>query len=251
MNKRKAQVTLFIILGLVTLISIAAIVTITLHKMDVNGGPAAADNPAKPLEMYVSSCIEETAKDAILENSYRGGYLVLPPESTTDLEINAPYYLLDGTDLKPNDDRIASEIADYIDINIDICLDNFAAFAGQGINITADAPSTNATLSTRQLWIKTEYTITLEKEGKNRSLYEFEVIIPATEFYRNINTSRQIVESQIGGENLALISDLALDNGLLAEIIPHGFQEYIINLTDSDYLIDNKTYHLRFAVRYI
>jgi len=156
MNKRNVQVTLFIILGLVILISIAFIVTITLSRMEINGASTATDDPVKPLEMYVSSCIEHTAQNAILDNSYTGGYLVLPAESTTALDVDVPFYLYDGTDLKPNDDRIASEIADYIDDNIDICLDNFAAFAGQGINITADAPVTSATLSIHQLMVKTE-----------------------------------------------------------------------------------------------
>ncbi|HLD00119.1 MAG TPA: hypothetical protein VJC39_00065 [Candidatus Nanoarchaeia archaeon] len=254
--KKSGQITIFIILGVIILISAIAFLALksSLLSQWSEVEPKAVQEAAlsgESIKSYVDSCIISTAKDAIFENGLSGGYFILPEQSTTDLFDNVPYYFKDGTDLSPTDEILAQEIASYVDTMLDLCLDGFEVFEEQGYKVTASNPISEAVFSPEKIIIKTAYPITASLGAATQQMSDFRVELSTTEFYQNILAAREIVTSQEQGELcLSCFSDLAAENELFVNILPTFDNIYVIDITDNNYLITGQNYRLRFAIQY-
>src|SRR3989344_4770670 len=77
-----------------------------------------------------------------------------------------------------------------------------------------------------------------------------QVEVPADQLYQNIITARKIVETSKKEICLTCFSDLAKENDLFVNILPSFNNTYIYDIKDSNYIINNEQYHLRFAIQY-
>ena len=105
-GKKNAQVTIFIIIGLVVLVSVA------LYFIFINKKVSTTINSeTEPISLYVDNCVRSTGEDAIYFNSLHGGYYHVPQESM-DLEI--PYFVLERTIKIPDRDTFEEELFLYM-----------------------------------------------------------------------------------------------------------------------------------------
>jgi len=247
MVSKRGQITVFMIIGVLILISV---VLFFLLKSDIvkEEIPQEVILSGQNVRNYIQSCLETTAKEAILENGFSGAYFILPDFSTTDLFDNVPYYLVLGKNLAPSDEMIAEEIGKYVDSFLDLCLDGFKTF--EGYDIKEGQPSSEVKLSAKRIIVKTNLPITITIGDSTKDISKFEVQIPADQFYNNILTARKIVEGT--GEEICLtcFSNLAKENDLFVNILPTFNNTYIFDIKDNNYLIKDENYHLRFAVQY-
>lgn len=254
--KKRGQVTVFIILGIIILllvvafISLKSFMTTQQAKVEEEKTQQAA-LAGESIKVYVESCIERTIRDAILENSFSGGYFILPEKSTTDLFDNIPYYFQNEQDLSLPDETIAIEIAKYVDEMLDFCLNDFRTFQEQGYEITKEKPKSEATLSPQKINVRTSLPITITIGTITKQISNFMVSVPTAEFYQNILTAREIIKSQEKEEVcITCFSNLALENELLINIFPSADNTYVFDIKDENYLINNENFRLRFALQY-
>ena len=153
---RKAQITVYIILGIIILFSIATAVYVA-HRIFVS--PAAAAYVDKPVKDYVESCIQQVGQDALVKIGASGGYLdISDPEfgifvSKDPAEGDAlpvsgiagsavPYWFYMSTEntcsqcrmesLQPSLGLVKQQIDFYVDENLESCLNGFEPFLRQG-----------------------------------------------------------------------------------------------------------------------
>ncbi len=203
------------------------------------------------IESYVEQCLKLTANEAILKNSKRGGYFLLPIYSTTIFQENIPFYYDLGREMVPKNEDFAKEIAEYVDAILPYCLDNFIPFVNDGFSIIVEEPSTTATLNPEKIELTLTLPLKIKQGSSVKEISIFRTSLPAKQLNQNIILARKIVESQDEGEIcLTCFSNLAAENDIFVDILPYYNDTLIIELTDNDYLINEEAYNLRFIINY-
>lgn len=132
---KKAQITLFVILGIVILISGAFIF---YFKGEVSFKPEFVEPRFQPIQNYVDSCIDDVSKEALTTIGLNGGYLKFPttvehnPNSYLSIgpikDLRNPYWWYDGVSAIPTEAFIRSQLEEYIIEGVGICVANFSSF---------------------------------------------------------------------------------------------------------------------------
>jgi hypothetical protein len=154
----KSQVTLFVIIGIVILFSAAIIIYIQTktHTPDM---PAVKKDA---VELYVEQCLTQVTEEALASIGMQGGYINVsgadtqlalhdpfrsPMLSTAGGNLFIPYWLYQDTSgfdrsempqlekSYDGDYSIQWQLEDYIGRNVRTCVDNFAVFRPQGIEV--------------------------------------------------------------------------------------------------------------------
>ncbi|MBD3361829.1 hypothetical protein GF358_03485 [Candidatus Woesearchaeota archaeon] len=136
--KNKGQVTVFIILGVLLLLTAGLIIYLTTQKV-VKPVEEQIIIPegTEPVYNYISECIYQTAKQGIIKLGMQGGYVNLPaaitktPASHISLDpyetFKVPYWYYQGQDRKPTLEFLQLEINSYLRQRLTDCTD-FTSF---------------------------------------------------------------------------------------------------------------------------
>ncbi len=128
MNK-KAQVTSFIVIGLVILIAVSLFL---YYRGFLIQEPVIIPDDLKPINNFVEACVQDVAKDAVISLGARGGYIEMPErmnlydafvEQTPGSLIRVPYWYFNGVNLAPSIESMQDSISNYIEENINSCTD--------------------------------------------------------------------------------------------------------------------------------
>ena len=126
---KKAQITIFIVIGVVLLIFAGFILYYNLSSKEVESEIGLIGLDTSPVQSFIESCSSHVLADGIKFLRYRGGYYNLPEDSTL-FSLNAvPYYYhFSRGDLSPSQEDIEMELSAYIEDNIEYCLKGLVMF---------------------------------------------------------------------------------------------------------------------------
>jgi hypothetical protein len=253
---KRGQVTVFIILGIIILITTATffLVKSSMIKEEVTTSEDLVQYSLQQegaLKLFVEGCITETAEQALIRNSYSGTYFNLPKQSTTELYGDLPYFYFNDNQTFPSTETIENELSKFIDSELLFCLDNFSVFQKQGYQINIGEPHTTAVIKENKLIVKTELSIISNQITFSTSYDLFIVEVFSPQFYDDLELSEQFVET-IDGEEICLscLGNLAADNDVFVDIFTVDNDTYVFELTDQDYTINMEKFRLRFAMQY-
>ena len=132
---RKAQVTLFIVIGLVILISTGLFLYfkgIIIKEVEI------IQPEIMPVKHFIDSCIKGIAEDGIEKVGLTGGYIKFPDfiENTPISylptapigNLKTPYWWYDGISSIPTEDFIKMQLSDYVAEELKKCINNFEDF---------------------------------------------------------------------------------------------------------------------------
>ncbi|MFC1728059.1 hypothetical protein ACFLZ7_01175 [Nanoarchaeota archaeon] len=225
MNK-KAQVTVFIILGIVLLFSSAFVFYI--KEQVTESKPAIGlveDVPLEiqPVQMFVTDCLKRTAVEGLNKAGLQGGYIdtsqlkILPnPTESEGVEfspggIRVPYwhYMSGRNDCEGNcqlgskllplkgelGKTVETELGTYVDERLELCA-NLASFEDQGFEIRTGDSKTKVIVGANDVHFQTEYPITLTKAGVVSEMSSFytKVDVSLSKFY---DLARDITENEL------------------------------------------------------
>ncbi|MBR9676088.1 hypothetical protein GOV05_03710 [Candidatus Woesearchaeota archaeon] len=176
-KKRKAQVTLFIIIGMVLLISVLIYFGIEgkLSYFD----PEAIIAPDKTaVKNYVEACLRQTAQEAVTLVAFQGGYAKLtdrfePHQGGNYQEFvgggfKIPYWHSNGIDFTPTRELLGKNIALYIDSRLNACLQDLEPLrAVYDVNATKP-PKSSVSIGRGRITVDLDYPVllrTLKKRG--------------------------------------------------------------------------------------
>lgn len=125
--QKKAQVTVFIILGLFILVSVGIFTYFTSEIFKYKNLP----EQFVPVAKYAEQCTEDVLLQGIFQAGMNGGY-VYPQYEEKEAYLNAgfpvPYWYLAGQDRSVTLAKLEADLSTYLEQNINNCLNNFAAF---------------------------------------------------------------------------------------------------------------------------
>ncbi|MBI4140434.1 hypothetical protein HY485_01210, partial [Candidatus Woesearchaeota archaeon] len=209
---RKGQITIFIILALVLVLSIGTYTYITsrgeLQHIEAQR-PAIQQAPTEftPVVEYVTNCLYNTAKTALIKIGESGGYLDTTKIKTNPFEpteadgvefspgseLVIPYWwhLKDKNECEGNCNfenkmlplngrsSIETQIDDYINENLDLCLANFNAIEQQGYKINANKkPAARTTIAKDDVFVTLTYPLNIDKKGATHKIDTFYSALP-------------------------------------------------------------------------
>src|SRR3989338_6119777 len=165
-KEKKGQVTFFIIIGIILLISITLFLFIryeTLQDQERETREVAADAPNefKPVLTFVQQCLEKITSEGISIVARRGGYVDLPTQATQNATMNTAYYFYNNKDISPSVEIVTQELEKYVEAQLPFCFANFADFPY--FLITSTPPQAVAIITTGDVQLNVETTIKITK----------------------------------------------------------------------------------------
>jgi len=134
-HKKRGQLTLFIIIGILILFLVSFSIYFMLQTQD-DLPTDIYDHNENPVKQFVVSCIERVGEEAISEMGLKGGFIYLPegmhrsPESFLEADpqgvYNLPYWYFGGIDNVPRRDDMQAQITRYVNENLMSCLGDFS-----------------------------------------------------------------------------------------------------------------------------
>jgi hypothetical protein len=214
--KKRSQVTIFIIIGIVILFSVAIIMYIQAKTKEPPITPVKKD----PVQMYVEQCMKDVTLDALQSIGMQAGYINLtgadtsralfdpfnsPMLATAGNNLLVPYWLYqDGSGFDQSempalakaydgDYSIQWQLEDYIGKNVRKCVNGFDVFRPQGIDvIERGTMKTDVIISEASVNVRLTYPLDVtEKDGSSRRADFFvEVPVRLGQVYRLANEIR-------------------------------------------------------------
>ncbi len=164
----KAQITVFIIIGLILMLSLALVLYTVRERFPPAKETLFVPTEAKPLHDFVTECIHLTAKNTLERLGTQAGYITIPstiqknPYSYLPLEPTGtfitPFWYYEGEDRSPNLQRMEQEMNTYITHELKACTRDFASF--QELTITEQGNiSTKTTITEDDIAIKVTWPL--------------------------------------------------------------------------------------------
>ncbi len=258
MNK-KAQVTFFIILGIIIVLLVGLIIYIQNGSFKLGSNIEIQKGVSTSLEVtnikeYVDNCLQETSKDGLFVIGKQGGYYSIPKTISTILVgENVTYYYSNKKIYIPNISVIQKELGDYISNNLIKCLD-FKEFKDKGYNINGKNILVETKINDKNIDVTMNYPITIEKDGISANLNDFNSIINSN--IKTLNSvSSKIVNDyskKPGFVCLTCLKQLAKENNVIIEaatattISGNNITKFLI--TDKEYPLNDGNLTLKFVV---
>ena len=218
---KKAQVTIFVIVGLIAV----SLLLLSYYYREVIFGElseiglfesTALPNEVKGVSNIITSCIEEVSRAGLEIMGQQGGYIILPNDPiitpanplSNKLEIfpgsniNVAYWFYQKANgvidsLMPPRQRMEQELKNYIDANLENCVD----FSNLNFNIISGNVESQVNILDERVRVNVEYPLEIDFEGKNFRLRDFNVNldVPIGELYE---AAMEIINKE--NENLFL-----------------------------------------------
>ncbi|MBI5072383.1 hypothetical protein HZA99_01045 [Candidatus Woesearchaeota archaeon] len=136
-SNKKAQVTIFIILGLFLLVGVGLFTYFRSEVYKYHNLPVQFI----PVAKYAEQCVQDVAQQGIFQAGMQGGYVSQPyPENAAYLNVGFPvtYLYLAGQDRTVSVPHLEKDLDKFIAENINSCLSDFSTFSQFTITPVSD-----------------------------------------------------------------------------------------------------------------
>lgn len=242
---KKAQVTTFIILGIILVIAIFSLYKAKDYFIKTQWElerqrTATVPAQAQDIKIYTDACIEEIAEEGVRIMGVQGGYINIPEDPIPvtpanpfsnalsmfqrgTLKIAYWYYkTANGIDKNqvPTLEQMENELASYIDENLDSCIDSFRNFPEY--NISASQPTTKAEIEDKDVLLTITYPIKMEYKDFGFQFDKFyeKIEVPLGELY---NIAKLILEQE---NKDYYLEEKTIDMMVLYDEIPFSGTEF-------------------------
>lgn len=251
--KKDGQVSIFVILGIIILTIGFLSFYIRQPKSQETEVISEAPLLLNPVKNYIELCLEEIGKDAVVWIGDRGGYYMLPELSTRYFVPNTAIYYYKSTNIMPSQEVVESEIARYINENLNDCIRDFLVFKEQGFTIEQGQIKSATTLRESDVLLRLSFPLVIRIQDDSYEIKEFIAQVKNVRLKIIYDVIREIIEKQIETPDticLSCIADLAKNNDLVVEMNSIENSTIIFTITDLNSEINNLPYKYIFANKY-
>lgn len=253
MSKR-AQVAVFIVLGIIVIAAIAFALYLRGQVAKPAAVPAEVAPPdIAPVQKFVEECAQKTAKDAVVYTGLRGGVApVYSDKYIFFIGIPVQYHFVNATMIPVTENITQNTLQYYMDSSLKSCTNNFEDFQGRGYNISEGNVTSKAIIGNSQVIFDISYPLDITVAGKQQKLSKFTANVQVN-LPKMIGAVNQYLQSQ--NENpsafrTGTLMDIASANNLQFEVFNRGQGNVVISMIDNSTQINNNPFILAFAVNY-
>lgn len=237
---RNAQVTMFIMIGMILLVFAALFFYATeLVQKRVEVRVVEASSTKE----LVEHCLGVVAEDALLVIGRQGGVARLTGSYFEPL--NTSYLFDEGENKVPDTDAVAQELSDYSEEHLGLCIDGFKVLEKKGITAVEKGPLKVTTLIAEK---DVRFSIDWQLEERKGGVVTTPEFVPAQKAVRLkeiLQLASDLVESEQTNEGL-----FDLDVPCNLDVLHFPLEKTLVTIiTDQQFLIQNKPYRFVFAHR--
>src|SRR3989344_6383206 len=177
--RTKAQVSIYIIIGLIILIIAILAFSFRTQIKEV------FSPEIKPVTFFVEDCLQSNAEAGIALAGLQGGYIKLPdkllleqgyiPPPPSPLTI--PYYWYKGNSYIPSKEDIESQLKDFINERVDECID-FSQFQNQFVIEQLGEPELDVRVNLEDVNVELYYSVLIKSADSETKVDKFAKRIP-------------------------------------------------------------------------
>lgn len=253
--RNKAQITLFIILGLVIIIAISFVLYLRSPVIEKTEEITQLPIELQPIKLFIDACIKNTGEEGINLVSKQGGYYLVPENSA----YNISYFYYLGISSIPTLETIASEISNYVKEKLPSCLD-FKPFEEQGFDIKKGNLTATTMIREKYVVFDVNYPVTTKKGDTTSELNKFKVEVPSS-LKKMYGISNEIIEKQEEDPDFIMVSELIEigdSNNITFTLDEDDYGNVIYSLVDREPIVsefpelepEQEYYKFSFAVKY-
>ncbi len=180
--QKRGQVTVFVVVGIIILLSLVAILAVKSFFMEEQGKTAEeqvkqASLTGSSVHNYIRFCLSEVAEDAILYVARHGGYYQLPPSSNEVMGL--PFLYVDGESRLMTKEELQEQISSYVNNELSFCLRNFAPFKSKGYQINRGKVETSTTILPEKVHFDVKIPVEVTRGDSTQEMIDFSVSVPS------------------------------------------------------------------------
>jgi hypothetical protein len=187
-HNRKAQITVFIILGIIIIFSVG----IYSYLRTTGISPTEVFQPkSPPVVAFIEACMDKVATEAIRTMGDQGGFILLP----TDVALNptrhvslvpgvggeyapkVPHWYYEGRTRIPGIKYMANEVKESIDAALPYCLNNFTDMSDEYIIKELSNFSSSVVFAEKETLIGLDYSIEIQPRGAKEATRKDQFLI--------------------------------------------------------------------------
>jgi len=281
MKTKKAQITMFVVIGIVILILVGMVIyfiTYSTKRQSQKSVKITQQSTIRTQQVsnFVSSCLEKTAKDGLVLASRQGGYIFTDQRgqqqlATVNYSNKDSYHVAYA--ITVNEDKlidlnkgesladslsIQSQLEYYINNTIDGCVD-FSVLEKQGFEITNSGKNTEVKISEIGIAVNLYYPIDVSyvKTGDKAHYENFNADINV-----GLNKTYGIANAMVSGnsenplnitltdyeeEGILLAGEDINEHIVIIEETPYTVYDQLVMITDSDSKIQGQEHEFWFV----
>lgn len=169
----KAQVTLFVIIGILIVAAAGGYVYYNKIENDKRlSNEFFSQESIKllfdNLQSNIITCVDDVGREGLKIIGKQGGYYKKPLKYLDLNQSFVPYYYYGGDILMPNNEGISRELEGYINNNFGYCLDNLKS---SGFELEYSTPISSVVINKDNVLFNVNSSIIIRKEGRSIVFY--------------------------------------------------------------------------------
>lgn len=246
---KRGQVTLFVIIGVITVAVIAVLVYYKINIVEVVDKGFIEKSTILPPEVQkvedkISGCVKLSTISGLYLLGVRGGHIVVPEDSLATENFNIAYSYDKGVDVMPEKMDMEEELAEYIDGAVPVCAD---LGKHRIFNITSRSPKSKVFIEEDEVGVTTNFYVTAQTESSSYNLKDsYSHVIPV-KLGRMHDVTKSIIKKEVKEPEYIPLTDFE-NSDFIFDIKPYTKDLILYSLTDSSSA--ESPYTFMFAGRY-
>jgi hypothetical protein len=186
---KRGQITLFIIIGLILLVSISIVIYLTTQKITKPIEAAViVPEDIQPVYDYIDSCAKNIAHEGLGLLGLQGGFIQLPgiiertPTAYIPIDsanyFKVPLWYYEGEDRTPSLGYMEREISRHLNSNMKDCTGDFEPFKDRYVIKEAGNISTRTTIADNEVIVRINWPLDLVAADRTTRIPDFVVRMP-------------------------------------------------------------------------
>jgi hypothetical protein len=251
--KKRGQVTIFIILGIVLISTIGIFLYFSEFNLRslIGMGTESVPSEVLPIHQFVSDCVKTTGENTLYLIGQQGGYSFFDSYILANsLEIGIPYYFDGENTILPGKGTIEEQIGRYMDLNMFFCTTGFIDFPD--FEVAQNGINTEVIILENIVNIEVNYPLNIKKGDTIYQLSEFKETfnIRLGTIYKTAEEITSFQEQNPPEICLSCIIDLGIENDLNINIEDYGEDTVIFTIADQNSILFEDAYKFVFANKY-
>jgi hypothetical protein len=236
---KKGQLTIFIIVGIVLIASIALFFIL-------RGGirQEFTISESANVQSFILDCIDEVGNDIIEQIGEGGGYYFSSDKSTSS---GLAIYYSGNENYIPSREEIEEEISFFVEENLFFCTRNFVDFPQ--LDISQRNIEVRTSIKDEEIILDVDYFVSVSKGDNTDVLRDFEgkIYVRLGIIYDSIV---RIVQSSRQDICLSCILDISLDNDLYVDMNDVSDNEVMFVVRDENSKLNDESFDWVFVIDY-
>jgi len=235
--KKRGQITVFIIFGLIFLIFFLIILFTKSYSIEKIG--VVSSSEINPIKNYVDLCTKSSASDALYLLGVQGGYTAPPKLYFQSAYAKIAYWYYKGEDTSPTIEEMEQELSSYVNNALPECIESLNVFSDMGFEFEFGEINTETKINENNVEFNINYPITIIQGESKAEISEFYKMIPVRLGYIH-NIAKEIIGKEVEDPDWIDMTYL-VNQDLNFKIYPYDENTLIYSVLDNQSIIEHST----------